>query len=322
MNLIVINNLQTYFSLLNYNLNDKVILTTDIELCYQLQKKGKRFINLWRYLTDDIITETELKVQKISESFQTPFSKDFDYFGVSVFHISKIFLRYFYKACYHTFDTLKKLTSENNIHQVYINKANPVSLNVANYSETSILDSMSEYFYRLKNIEIKHFITSNQTIKSTRNINKGIKYSEFISDSLEDIVSRNINKKILYILSDNFEWDFDLIRYIKKKKNLDIYVVWRTPEIIKEEHNHYEWLPLFFSDFEFEDSKLINLYKEIDKSEQYFFNEFRKTNSEYVEIFNNKYLDFQFRDYYKRLKNYVKDLSTFDRIYDFIKPDI
>ena len=51
-------------------------------------------------------------------------------------------------------------------------------------------------------------------------------------------------------------------------------------------------------------------------------NEFRKTNSEYVEIFNNKYLDFQFRDYYKRLKNYVKDLSTFDRIYDFIKPDI
>jgi len=57
---IVVNNNYTYNKLSKQLLSGNKIITTNITLSRQLKVMGEEHINLWRYLTDDIIQKSEI----------------------------------------------------------------------------------------------------------------------------------------------------------------------------------------------------------------------------------------------------------------------
>jgi len=310
---IVVNNNYTYNKLSKQLLSGNKIITTNITLSRQLKVMGEEHINLWRYLTDDIIQKSEiLTIENINKlnSFDT---SEINYEGVSVFEITKIFLRYFYKAYFHTIFALEKFLFEETVGKIYINAIKGVPLNVSNFDSSNLLDSLSEFYFRNNRIDINYYKTNNSNYFTNfypKSLEKN--YSEFDFNE----ANREKKTKTLFLLSENFEWDFDVIRHFKKSVNMNSIVVWRIPFLEKSTNKNKH--PLVFHHFEYLDDDIIDYYDKIDNIKNIFLNEFILT------LFGKyKYYDclnFQFVDFFDKIKKIILDLKTFDRIVNFVHP--
>jgi len=313
---IIVNNLFEFEGLIKNGINfkGKKIISTNIDLSNKY-KKQYDIVNLWKYLDDEIINKSEIITRKISEEFILPSECEIKYKDVNVFDISKIYLRYFYKSIFHTEYALDKLINEFNVDRIEIKLEKSFPLNVTNYDNCSILDGVSEYYFRNKGVKVSNFNFLEEKIYT---MPKGFDFepTEYLFDANE--LKKN-DCKVLFILSENFEWDFDLVKFLQSKHK-NIHTVIRSPHRVTKQIQSYN-TPVYFSDYDFNTDDLRNEFFAVDTAEKWFFERNFPLTHKYPLIFNNEYLDFQFKDFFGRQKSFLKDLHTFNRINDFVKPE-
>jgi len=315
MEFVILNNIKE-FNLLKekgFNFKNKSIVTTNIDIIQGL-KNDYEIINLWMYLDDGIINNSEKTTIDILNKFKLPVEFGINYYSVNVIEITKIYLRNFIKGVLHTEFALKKLNNSVKPSVVWINK-NKNKYLAGYYDQSNILDGTCEYFYRNSGYNIKQFDIISENEASDKKYN--FDTSEYALN-LEKLIKNNRNGRILILLSENFEWDFDLTKYLQKKYD-NVFPILRTPSRNSEKEN-IDYTPVFFDDFKFNCNARDYYLKKVDKSEKYFSKNSSKLVSDYPVIFNNPYVKFQFKDFFNKQRNYINDLVTFDNVFSFIKP--
>ena len=314
--LIIINNIKEYEQLVKegYDFTGLTIVTTNIDLYFR-HKDEIEVINLWKYLDDDIIFNSEKKACDILKQFKLDKEYSVNFGKTDVFEITKVFLKPFFKSIYNTVSCLNKLLQEFDVGKVIVNEEISIPMQVF-FDDNHVLNAVCKDHFSKNNITVESYRLSKVSLKpvlKTYNLDT----SQYLFD-LEKLTKQNNKQKILVLLSENFEWDFDLTRHLQSKYE-NIFVILRTPKRNAEKCNKTK-IPVFFDDFSMQTDKLQKSIESIDKSLDYFIKFKDVRYSDFPEVFSNNYLNFQFNDFFEREKTYLKVLHTFQNVYDFVKP--
>ncbi|MCX6158535.1 MAG: hypothetical protein NTY74_11215 [Ignavibacteriae bacterium] len=315
--LIIINNIKEYEQLVKdgYNFTGLTIVTTNIDLYFRYKEKIE-IINLWKYLDENIVTFAENESVSIHDNWRLENNYSIKYDGVDIFEITKVLLKPFFKGAYHTLKSLEKLNQEYVIDEVYINEDISKSMQVF-FDNNHVLNAISKDFFIKRGISVKNYeIEFVELRNDMKSYNFDTSQYPFNFERLER--SKNA-EKVLILLSENFEWDYDLAKYLQKKYD-NVFVILRTPSRSAADSSIINQ-PLFFNDFFFQTGDFKNDVKKIDEAKNHFLVNKSNKPINYPELFSNEYLNFQYEDFFEREKTYLRDLHTFENMYKFIRPD-
>jgi hypothetical protein len=317
---VIVGNLEDYAALQQsgFDFRAKMIITTSTELIQKLTREGHDVINLWKYLDDEAVELSEQETVWLTNEFciaqESP-----EFLKVPYFETTKVYMRYFFKAVYHTIYVLKRLLGEYEISEITVRAKKTAPLNVAFYEKSHILDGVAEYIAVRNNIPVTYFdVTPVAATQQPHALQFDPADFPFV---MPDAKSDSQKPTVLFVLSQNFEGDFDLVRYLQKSGKLNIVIVWRLEPMQTRNTPGEKNTPLFFSDFAFDDDLLKAEKAKINSLREQFFKSDAFKNTKPEEIFKNEHLTFQFQDLFKRLEVYVADVRTFDRVFKFIQPD-
>jgi hypothetical protein len=317
---IVIANLDRYedIRLQGESLDDYFIITTSISLVHFLKNSNKKFINLWEYLDAQIIEESERLTLEINENFMLPNEEKINYHGIPINQVSKPSLLGFYKAVLQSCRSFERVTAQFEFEEIKVIENKNKVYREACLDESDILDGVIEFICQEQRIPVSYYRFRNQTTKSLRIP------SFYTLEDLEEFSyqgTRNDKTRLLILLSYNAECDFDLVRELKKNMKINVDVVWRIRR--EQKDNNTESVPLlFFDDFKFMTDEELQLLCILKHCESEFFEGNKNLYAApYAAIFQNDFIDFQFKKYFNDLGNIVADLYTFDRVCKFLVPD-
>lgn len=318
MKILVLNNHIEYNKLKEsgFDFDGYTLLSTSIELILICKKNNLDFINPWEFLDNETVSISEEKTIEHTLNFKSFLGFDVDFLGIDIIEITKIFFRYSVKAYFHTIYVLDKIFSKYRIGSINFVKNYKTPFNVAFFDRSSLFSEMVRNYSLSKKITIKSLDYDFSEDSNYTNPCLKVNPAEFGYLTEGESISGKKYKSI-FILSENFEWDFDLVRYIEKNTE-DNLVIWRSPNrgsfISNDKFN------LFFDDFKFSNESLINFTKRIDSYIINFSRNVEEDNSDSEEILMKKSLTVQIKDYLERIKSYASDILAIDRIITTFSP--
>jgi hypothetical protein len=316
LKLVVINNIKE-FELLrysNFNFQGKSILTTNIELFEKYNDKYQ-IINLWKYLSNDTVIESEKNTFEILNDFK--FNKQYrlSHEGIDTVEIAKINMRYFMKGVVHTFSALSELFKTCKPETVFIKENFVNTMGVVYYDKSDLLYAVTDKFFKDCKIKVEYF-----AIKYIPKPESGKNYNFNTADYLfnhDKLQRNNKNEKVLIVLSENFEWDFELSKYLQEKHE-NIFVILKTYS--RENPENISKIPLYFEDFNFDSDNLRDNIGKIEVLQEHFLKNKGEMFPEHSELFKSDCLNFQFVDFFEKQKVIFKDLDTFEKVLKFVRP--
>lgn len=287
---------------LNYLLQNKIAFLKDVKfltdsliLCEKLNKLKIKYINMWDYLTPDVILKNRIKANNIAKNFIDKKQKKQQLLlqGEAICP---------FEICLNTTYIFENILSKFNISKVsfFTNKKIPMIRTGpapgADSSESlskSILSYIADKNHIQKD-EISH--NNPKTFKINLKIVEYVKAKYYAIPPLK--FGKKKNLIVLYQTGMHIEEVNFLSKYISKELNLNVIILSEhVLEVLKE----------------------LSFFKEKDHTQKLIIS--NRLKKKIPEIFDNIYLNFQFEAFEREYFNSVENSKIFEKVIKILNPN-
>jgi hypothetical protein len=287
---------------LDYLLQNKIafskevkFLTDSLILCEKLNKLKIKYINMWDYLTPDVILKNRIKANNIAKNFIDKKQKKQQLLlqGEAICP---------FEICLNTIYIFENILSKFNISNVSFFKNKKIPMIRTGPppgvdSSESLSKSILSYIADKKNIQKNEIAFYNpRTFKINLNIVEYVKSKYYTIPLLK--FSQKKNLIVLYQTGMHTEEVNFLSKYISKELNLKVIILSEhVLEVLKE----------------------LSFFKEKEHVEKLIISNILK--KKIPEIFDNKYLNFQFEAFEREYFNSVENSNIFEEVIKILNPN-